>query len=99
VLVHAVDEAAILDVIFRETTTLGVRRRETTRWVADREVIVVDVAGERVRVKVRRLRGEVVGASPEFDDCVRVAQATGAAMRDVYDAAAEAARAALGAQD
>lgn len=99
VLVHAADEAAILDVIFRETTTLGVRRRETTRWVAEREVIVVDVAGEHVRVKVRRLRGEVVGASPEFDDCVRVAQASGAAMRDVYDAAVVAARAALGVLD
>jgi uncharacterized protein (TIGR00299 family) protein len=95
VLTHSADEARILDVLFRETTTLGVRRRETQRWVLERDEIVVDVAGRCVRVKVALLRGDVVGATPEFDDCVRASKESGAAVKDVYTAAAEAARVAL----
>jgi uncharacterized protein (TIGR00299 family) protein len=99
VLMHPADEAAIVDVVFRETTTLGIRRRETTRWVADREEIVVQVAGQCVGVKVARLRGELVGTSPEFDDCVRAAEVTGVPLKDIYVEATVAARRALGVLD
>jgi uncharacterized protein (TIGR00299 family) protein len=95
VLAHTADEARVLDVFFRETTTLGVRRRETQRWVLDREEVVVEVAGRCVRVKIGLLRGVVVGANPEFDDCVRASKESGTALKDVYAAAVEAARAAL----
>ena len=96
VLTRPEDEPSAMETMFRETTTLGIRRRQTTRWVADREEIVVRVAGECVRVKVARLRGEVVGASPEFDDCVRAAEASGVPFKDVYAEAAAAARTIVG---
>jgi uncharacterized protein (DUF111 family) len=95
VLAHVADEARVLEVIFRETTTLGVRRRETQRWVLNRDEIVVEVAGQCVRVKVALLHGDVVGANPEFDDCVRASKESGWSVKDTYAAAAEAARAAL----
>jgi uncharacterized protein (TIGR00299 family) protein len=95
VLTRPDDEAAVVGVVFRETTTLGVRRRETTRFVADRDEIVVRAAGECVRVKVARVRGEVVGASPEFDDCVRAANASGTPLKQIYAEAAAAALEAL----
>jgi uncharacterized protein (DUF111 family) len=85
-------ESVVVETVFRETTTLGVRRRETTRWVADREEIVVQAAGEPVRVKLARIRGDVTSASPEFDDCVRASDATGVPFREIYERAAEAAR-------
>ena len=98
VLVHAHDEKAVLEVLFRETTTLGVRRRATERWVAERDEIVVTAAGECVRVKVAYFEGERVGATPEFEDCVRASRATGVSLKDVYADAAAAAQRALAAE-
>lgn len=95
VLTHAGAEAAVLAVLFRETTTLGVRRRRTERWVAEREEIVVTVGGECVRVKVAYFSGERVGATPEFSDCVRASEKTGSSLKDVYAQAAAAAQRAL----
>jgi hypothetical protein len=91
------EEARVTDVIFRETTTLGIRRRDTTRWVLDREVLTVEVAGSRIRVKVGRLGSEVVNIAPEFSDCAAAAEASDATAKDVYAEATERARQALGA--
>jgi len=59
--------------IFRETTTIGVRYREMARECLDRETVVVDTALGPVRFKIARRNGEVLNAAPEFDDCVRLA--------------------------
>ena len=99
VLVRAAAERELLDVIFRETTTLGVRRRETTRWVAEREELVVEAAGQCVAVKVARLHGDIVGIYPEFDDCVLASDASGLPVKDLYASATSAARRALGVLD
>ena len=60
-------------IIFRETTTIGVRYREMTRECLDRESMTVTTELGAVRIKVARRRGELLNASPEFDDCVRLA--------------------------
>lgn len=87
VLVSPVDEPALTEAFFRYTTTLGVRRRETTRSVLDREEITVEVEGIDVRVKLGRLDGDVVTVSPEYEDCARVAEATGLSLRAVLERA------------
>ena len=81
---------AICDVLFRETTTIGVRGEQVWRETLDREWVDVTVAGGRVRIKVARRRGEIVNAVPEFDDCLRIADATGTPVKTVQ---AEATRA------
>ncbi|HYZ93695.1 MAG TPA: nickel pincer cofactor biosynthesis protein LarC [Actinomycetota bacterium] len=96
VLVHPSDEARIAESVFRHTTTLGVRRRETTRWALEREELRVRVGGGDVRVKVARIADEIVTIAPEFQDCVAVAERRSAALKDVYDEALRNARAALG---
>jgi pyridinium-3,5-bisthiocarboxylic acid mononucleotide nickel chelatase len=63
--------------LFKETTTLGLRIESVERETLEREWTDVAVDGGRVRIKVARRRGEIVNAAPEFDDCVRVAEATG----------------------
>ena len=80
----------ICDVVFRETTTLGVRFQEMWREALDRKWVDVQVSGGTVRIKVASRRGEVVNASPEFEDCLRVAAATGRPVKVVQ---AEALRA------
>ncbi len=71
-------------VLFRETTTLGVRVRVEDRWTLDRSWAEVDVAGATVRLKLGHLDGEVVNVAPEFDDCVAAAAATGLPLKEIY---------------
>src|SRR4029453_8834620 len=81
---------AICDFVFCATTTLGVRFQEMWRETLDRMWVDVTVTGGTVRVKVATRRGEIVNAAPEFEDCVRVATATGRPVKVVQ---AEALRA------
>jgi len=82
--------AALTGLIFRETTTIGVRYRESEREVLDRETVVVSTPVGPIRVKVARQRGEVLNVSPEFDDCVRAAKATGRPVKEVQALAVRA---------
>ena len=76
--------------VFRETTTIGVRYREMTRECLDREKVTVETPLGPVRFKIARRNGEVLNASPEFDDCARIAAATGTPIKDVQGLANKA---------
>jgi uncharacterized protein (DUF111 family) len=73
--------------VFRETTTIGVRYREMIRECLDRESIAVETPYGAVRMKIARRNGQVMNASPEFDDCARIGAATGTPIKDVQAAA------------
>jgi uncharacterized protein (TIGR00299 family) protein len=92
VLCDAGAERSIRDVIFTETTTLGVRRRLVEKWTMPREFVTVEVAGGAIRVKVGRGSAGVAGISPEYSDCAQVARESGRPLKDVYAEAQAAAR-------
>ena len=87
-LVDTASEQPILDVLFRETTTFGVRVSSVDREVLDRKEVDVEVGGYRVRLKVGYRSGEVITVSPEYEDAAEVARATGMPLREVFRAAA-----------
>ena len=65
---------ALRRVLFRETSTIGLRERDVTKRSLDRSVETVQLAdGSEIRVKVARLDGEVVNAVPEFEDVAALA--------------------------
>lgn len=68
------DREALTALLFRETTTLGVRFREMDRERLDREQVTVETPLGPVRFKVAGRGGDVVNASPEFDDCLQLAE-------------------------
>lgn len=76
--------------IFRETTTIGVRYREMTRECLDRESVTVATPFGAVRFKLAKRNGEVLNASPEFDDCLRLATESGRPLKEVQAAAMKA---------
>jgi uncharacterized protein (TIGR00299 family) protein len=78
-------------VILAHTTTIGLRRHAVDKVALPRETVEVEVYGEQVRVKLARLEGEVVTATPEYDDVARVAALKGLPGRVVMDAARVAA--------
>lgn len=83
---------ALLDLIFRESTTFGVRIHEVEREMLARRRINVETPYGRVGVKVGSRRGRETTFSPEMDECVRVSRQSGVPVREVYRAALAAAR-------
>ena len=82
---------ALRDIVFRESSTIGVREHPVSKRALDREIVTVTVDGHEVRVKVARLGGAVVNISPEYDDVAAVAAITGRPVKSVLaDAAAGA---------
>ena len=90
VLTDAAKTNALRDVIFRETTTLGIRSYEVTRLCLDREWHEVETEFGPVRVKVGRAGGDIVTAAPEYEDCRRLARESGTPVKAVYQAALSA---------
>jgi hypothetical protein len=87
---------AVEELLFRETTTLGVRRQEWDRSVLDRESVSVNTPYGAVRVKLGLRGGVVYNAWPEFEDCQRLASEAGVAVKEVLAAALVAFRSGTG---
>jgi pyridinium-3,5-bisthiocarboxylic acid mononucleotide nickel chelatase len=80
--------AKMMDLVFRETTTIGVRTYDVRRKVLDREIVRVDTQFGEVRMKISRMNGSVLNATPEYDDCQRLAAEKGIPLKQVIAAAA-----------
>ena len=85
-------EQAAVELILRETPTLGIRSRLVDRYVAHRHNLTIETELGPVSVKVKSLDGSPVSAAPEPDDCRRIAIETGLPFQEVYGRVAEAAR-------
>jgi uncharacterized protein (TIGR00299 family) protein len=66
-------EAEMMDIIMKETSTLGVRVRPVSRHVAQREAFDIESSLGHAGVKVKRFSGDIVMVAPEYDDCRRIA--------------------------
>jgi pyridinium-3,5-bisthiocarboxylic acid mononucleotide nickel chelatase len=78
---------ALADLVFAETTTLGLRISTAERRVLEREFVNVETPYGPIRIKVGRRNGRVVNAAPEFEDCRRAAVSCGVALKQVMQAA------------
>ena len=92
VLCRPAQRAAVRQLLFRETTTIGVREHAVQRYALARETCRVATPHGEIRVKVVRGAGPDPRWAPEYDDCRRAAEATGTPLQAVYQAAQVAAR-------
>jgi hypothetical protein len=90
VLTEVASASALREVIFRETTTLGVRAYEVSRLCLEREWREVNTEFGPVRVKVGLVGSDIVTAAPEYEDCRRLARESGTPVKTVYQAAQSA---------
>jgi uncharacterized protein (DUF111 family) len=63
------DAAKLTEIVFSETTTLGVRRREDKRQILARKWTTVPTRFGDVRIKIASLNGAVTSYAPEYEDC------------------------------
>ena len=84
--------ATMADVIFRETTTIGLRHYEVDRECLERTIVAVETPIGAVRFKVASRDGQVLNATPEFEDCAKIALARNLPVKEVQAIAVKAYR-------
>jgi uncharacterized protein (TIGR00299 family) protein len=88
ILCRQAEQEALTQLLFDETTTLGVRSYEVERRALEREFVKVETEFGEISVKVARARGgRVSNAAPEFEDCRAAALRAGVPLRVVETAA------------
>jgi uncharacterized protein (TIGR00299 family) protein len=77
-------EARVIDIIFGETTTLGIRREEVKRYKVKREIKTAELPYGKIKVKIGIYKGKEVTISPEFESCRKLAKKTGRPLSKIY---------------
>jgi pyridinium-3,5-bisthiocarboxylic acid mononucleotide nickel chelatase len=83
VICHPDKVSACESVLFRETSTLGIRHLTQHRTVLDREIQTVATPYGDVRVKVAKRGQEITNVQPEYEDCAKLAQAHQIPWREI----------------
>ena len=78
---------ALAQLLFEQTTTIGLRIHEARRKVLDREWVSVETRFGAVRVKVAKREGKVLNVAPEYEDCQRLAREKAVPLKEVILAA------------
>jgi uncharacterized protein (TIGR00299 family) protein len=71
------------EIVFRESTTIGIRHQELARECLDREMVTVTTPLGQVRFKVARRDGRVLNAQPEFEDLAKLSNERGIPIKDI----------------
>ena len=87
VLAEASSRERLTEIIFRESTSIGVRYYHVERSCLERDFRKVRTAYGPVRIKVSRLNGRVVNVTPEYEDCKKAASGKKVPIKDVIEAA------------
>jgi uncharacterized protein (TIGR00299 family) protein len=74
---------ALIEAVFRETTSIGVRFYPVGRRVLEREFRTVRVGGARIGVKVASLGGRPVNIQPEYEDLLKAARTSGRPLKEI----------------
>jgi uncharacterized protein (TIGR00299 family) protein len=84
------DKEKILDILFAESSTLGVRGWKVWRWKLHREEKEVNTSYGPVKVKIGFKGSKVVNLSPEYESCLKLAKERGVPLKEIYHEAISA---------
>ena len=77
----------IEDLLFKQTSTLGIRKHLVERHCLEREYRTVDLEGCPIKIKTAIRNGAVIKYAPEYEDCLQAAQILNQPLKDIYDEA------------
>ena len=90
VLAKTEDANRLTNLIFAETTTLGVRRREEQRQTLSRRWETVATTWGPVRIKIANMNGSISNYAPEYEDCRKLAETNHVPLKNVLQEAMQA---------
>ena len=77
----------ILEVLFSESTTLGVRIREIKRLRLAQQNFIAETKYGKIRVKVGIFKGKIKNVAPEYEDCKKMAKQHQVPLKEIYEEA------------
>jgi uncharacterized protein (TIGR00299 family) protein len=86
ILCRAQQRSTLSELLFSETTTLGIRAYEVERRALQRKIVTVETQYGPIDVKVAQLNGHIVKAMPEYEQCRQAARVADVPLRVVEDA-------------
>jgi uncharacterized protein (TIGR00299 family) protein len=90
VLVEPMKAGMIKNILFEETTTLGIREKQVDRYALPRKILPVTTPYGKVNVKVSQTPRGTIKISPEYEDCRKLAAKKNVPLHDIYQAALNA---------
>lgn len=84
VLSNKEDEDRLKEIIFKETSTIGIRTFEVDRTVMNRQIEKIDTVYGKIRVK-KSTYNDIIKYSPEYEDCKKIAIDKQIAIKKVYN--------------
>jgi len=87
VICDAYTEEKIIDILFKETSTLGVRKSPAEKIMLDRHISEIETRYGKIPIKSSFLNGKLIKSKPEYDDCARLAREAGVPVSIVYNEA------------
>lgn len=82
----------VAELIFRETSTIGIRYSKMARVTASRELVNVESPWGKIRAKVSRYQDRICNITPEYEDCKKAAKEYRVALKEVQQTVLEKAR-------
>ena len=87
IIVYEQNLKEVLEVLFSESTTLGVRIREVKRLRLVQQNFITDTKYGKIKVKVGIFKEEIKNIAPEYEDCKKMAKQHKVPLKEVYDEA------------
>jgi len=77
-------EVRINEILFRETSTIGVRKYGIEKTMLDRRIENISTRYGEIRVKSAFFKGVCIKSKPEYEDCIKIAREQGIPVSQVY---------------
>lgn len=84
ILSHPLTVSRLINLVFRESSTIGIRSYPVTKHMLQREISTIQTIYGEVKVKISRLKDDVVTVSPEYESCLQLSQKIGIPVKDIY---------------
>jgi pyridinium-3,5-bisthiocarboxylic acid mononucleotide nickel chelatase len=83
ILAPAQAESGLIELVMRETSTLGIRTRPVSRHIARRETVEFKSSLGSVKMKVKYFSGDSIQVAPEYEDCKHIAMEKDMPLQEV----------------
>lgn len=81
------DVSFLAEIIFKETTSFGIRSHRVNRSKLTRKIDNISLEGGNIQVKVGISKDGILSLSPEYEDCAKLAKKSGKPIKEIYDEA------------
>lgn len=87
VLCREENKGVIQEIIFRETSTFGIRERTASRRILARRYENAETPFGKIKIKIGSLGSGDITFSPELDDCISISEKSGRPLKEIYESA------------